>query len=48
MIAELILLLTVVPTMLMRILTAFVCLCIKFCDFIIFPLMDFIMHLFGM
>ena len=48
MIAELILLLTVVPTMLMGILTAFVCLCIKFCDFILFPLMDFIMHLFGM
>ena len=48
MIAELILLLTVVPTMLMGILTAFVCLCIKFCDFIIFPLMEFIMHLFGM
>lgn len=48
MIAELILLLTVVPATLMGIFTAFVCLCIKICDFILFPVMDFIIHLFGM
>ena len=48
MIAELILLLTVVPAALMGVLTAFVCLCIKICEFILFPVMDFIIHLVGM
>ena len=41
-------LITVVSTVLMGILTAFVCLCIKICEFVIFPMMDFIIHLFGM
>ena len=45
---EILALITVVSTALMGILTAFVCLCIKICDFIIFPMMDFIIHLFGM
>ena len=45
---ELLALLTVVPAVLMGIATAFVCACIKIADFIIFPVMDFIIHLFGM
>ena len=45
---ELLAILTVVPAAFVGIMTAFVCLCIKICDFILFPMMDFIMHLFGM
>lgn len=45
---EILALLTVVPAAFMAVLTAFVCLCIKIADFIIFPVMDFIMRLFGM
>ena len=48
MITEIILLLSVVPAVFTGIITAFVCLCIKFCDFILFPIMDFVLHLFGM
>ena len=45
---ELLAILTVVPAAFVGIMTAFVCLCIKICDFILFPIMDFIIHLFGM
>lgn len=45
---ELLAILTVLPTVFVGIMTAFVCVCIKICDFILFPVMDFILHLFGM
>ena len=45
---ELLAILTVVPAAIVSIMTAFICLCIKICDFILFPIMDFIIHLFGM
>ena len=48
MFVEILALLTVVPAVFVSIITAFVCLCIKICDFILFPIMDFIIHLFGM
>ena len=48
MIGEIILLLTVVPTALAGIVTAFICFCIKICDFLIFPVIDFVLKLFGM
>ena len=48
MLTELILLLTVVPTALAGIITAFICFCIKICDFIVWPVVDFVLKLFGM
>ena len=48
MIGELILLLTVVHTALADIITAFICFCIKICDFLIWPVVDFVLKLFGM
>ena len=48
MITELILILTVVPTVLAGIFTAFICFCIKICDFLIWPVVDFVLKLFGM
>lgn len=48
MFVEILALLTIVPAVLSGILTAFVCLCIKICDFIIFPVIDFVLKLFGM
>lgn len=48
MIVEIIALLTVVPTVLAGLLTAFICIADKFCDFIIMPVIESILHLFGM
>ena len=48
MFVEILALLTIVPAVLGGILTAFVCLCMKICDFIIFPVIDFVLKLFGM
>ena len=48
MITEIILLLTVVPAALAGIATAFICICTKICEFLIFPVIDFVLHLFGM
>ena len=45
---EILALLTVVPAALAGIIAAFIGFCIKICDFILFPIMDFIIHLFGM
>ena len=47
MIGELILILTVVPAALAGIVAAFIGFCIKICDFIIWPVVDFILKLFG-
>lgn len=48
MITEIILLLTVVPTVLAGLITAFLCITDKFCDGVIMPVIEFILHLFGM
>ena len=48
MIGEILALLTVVPAALAGIVTAFICICIKICEFLIFPVIDFVLHLFGM
>ncbi len=47
MIVEIIALLTVVPTVLAGLLTAFICIADKFCDGVIMPIIEFILHLFG-
>ena len=48
MITEIIFLLTVGSAALAGILTAFICICTKICEFLIFPVIDFVLHLFGM
>ena len=47
MIGELILLLTVVPAALAGIVAAFIGFCIKICDLIVWPVVDFVLKLFG-
>ena len=44
---EILALLTVVPAALAGIIAAFIGFCIKICDFIVWPVVDFVLKLFG-
>lgn len=48
MITEIILLLTIVPTIIAGLITVFIAIMDKFCDGVIIPIIEFIWHLFGM
>ena len=48
MIGEIIVLLTIVPTVLAGLITAFIAIMDKFCDGVVIPVIEFIWHLFGM